>query len=153
MIETPQIVQTADQLTAVIHLTIPRADIQREMGAAITELAGVVAAQGIGPAGPWISHHLRMSPDAFNFEVAVPVLAPVTPVGRVMPGRLPAARAMRSTYSGGYDGLAHAWGELQGWIVAEGFTPGTDLWEVYRVGPDASANPADWRTDLYQPLR
>ena len=153
MLDTPQIVQTTDQHTAVIHLTIPRSDIQKAMGPAIAELTEAVTTQGIGPAGPWLSHHLKMSPDTFDFEVAVPVLAPVVPVGRVTPGRLLAARAMRATYSGGYEGLANAWGELQGWIVAEGYTPGTDLWEVYRVGPETSRNPADWRTDLYQPLR
>jgi effector-binding domain-containing protein len=153
MIDTPQIVQTTDQHTAVIHLTIPRADIQKEMGPAIAELMEVVSAQGIGPAGPWLSHHLKMSPDIFDFEVAVPVLAPVTPTGRVTRGRLPATRAMRTTYAGGYEGLGNAWGELQAWVAAEGHTTGTDLWEVYRVGPESSQNPADWRTDLYQPLR
>lgn len=153
MIETPQIVQTTDQLIAAIHVTIPRADIQEVMGAGITELMEVVSAQGIGPAGPWLSHHLKMSPDIFDFEIAVPVLAPVAPAGRVKPGKLPATRAMRTTYHGGYEGLGNAWGELQGWIAAEGHTPGFDLWEVYRVGPESSQNPADWRTDLYQPLR
>ncbi|MCC7044228.1 MAG: GyrI-like domain-containing protein [Acidobacteria bacterium] len=153
MIDTPQIVQTTEQHTAVIHLTIPRADIQKEMGPAIAELMQMVSSQGIGPAGPWLSHHLRMAPDVFDFEVAVPVLAPVTPTGRVTRGRLPATRAMRTTYAGGYEGLGNAWGDLQAWVAAEGHTAGTDLWEVYRVGPESSQNPADWRTDLYQPLR
>ena len=56
---------------------------EKEMGPAIAELMQVVSSQGIGPAGPWLSHHLRMAPDVFDFEVAVPVLAPVTPTGRV----------------------------------------------------------------------
>ena len=153
MIDTPQIVQTTVQLTAVIRLTIPRADMQKEMGPAIAELQGVVAAQGIGPAGPWLSHHLKMSPDVFDFEVAVPVLVPVMPTGRVTASRLPAARAARTTYQGDYSGLGPAWGELRAWVDANGHVAGTDLWEVYRVGPDTSADPANWRTDLYQPLR
>lgn len=35
MIDTPQITQSAAQLTAVIRLTIPRAEIQKVMGPAI----------------------------------------------------------------------------------------------------------------------
>ena len=152
MLDTPQIVQTSDQLTAVIRLTVPRSEIQQVMGPGIAELMQVVSTQGIGPAGPWLSHHLKMTPDIFDFEIAVPVLAPVTPTGRVTPSRLPAARAMKTTYAGGYEGLGEAWGQFHGWIKAEGHTPGPDLWEVYRVGPESSQNPADWRTDLYQPL-
>jgi hypothetical protein len=28
-----------------------------------------VAAQGIAPAGPWFTHHLRMDPATFDFEI------------------------------------------------------------------------------------
>ena len=152
MIDTPQIVQTTDQLTAVIRLTIPRTDIQREIGPGIEELMKVVAEQGIGPAGPWLSHHLRLVPEMFDFEIAVPVLAPVQPTGRVQPGRLPAARAARATHAGHYDHLGTSWSELVAWIEGNGYTPGEDFWEVYRVGPESSQNPDDWRTDLYRPL-
>ncbi len=153
MIDTPQIVQTTDQLTAVIRLTIPRADIQKEMGPAIAELQGVVAEQGIGPAGPWLTHYLKITPDTFDLEVAVPVLAPVMPTGRVTASRLPAARAARTTYHGDYSGLGAAWGEFRTWVDENGQITGTDCWEVYRLGPDTNQDPANWRTDLYQPLR
>jgi hypothetical protein len=38
MIDTPQITQTALQNTAIIHLTIPREEIQTVMGPGIAEL-------------------------------------------------------------------------------------------------------------------
>ena len=37
------------------------------------ELMAALAAQGIAPAGPWFTHHLRMDPDTFDFEIGVPV--------------------------------------------------------------------------------
>ena len=37
MIDTPQITQTAAQLAAVIHITIPRTEIQSAMRDGITE--------------------------------------------------------------------------------------------------------------------
>ena len=153
MLETPTIVQTTDQLTAVIRLTIPHSSMRQEMGPAITEVSEVVKAQGIGPAGPWLSHYLSISPDQFDVEVAVPVLAPVVATGRVQPARLPAARAARATFHGDYAGLGAAWAEFRAWVEANGQVPGVDCWEVYRVGPERSGNSEDWRTDLYQPLR
>ena len=74
MIDPPQVVQTDHQLTAVIHLTVPRKDIQAVMGPAIGEVMAATSSQGVGPAGPVFSHHLRMEPDVFDFEVGVPVM-------------------------------------------------------------------------------
>ncbi len=83
MLDKPQIVRTEAQLTAVIRLTIPRAEIQTVMGPAIAEVMAAVAAQGLAPAGPVFSHHLRMDSDTFDFEVGVPLKAPVSATGRV----------------------------------------------------------------------
>ena len=85
MIEPPQITESTAQLTAVIRLTVPRSEIQKVMGPAIGEVLAAVAAQGIGPSGPVFSHHFKMDPAVFDFEVGVPVAKPVSPVGRVKP--------------------------------------------------------------------
>jgi effector-binding domain-containing protein len=152
MIDTPQITQIAEQLTAVIHLTVPRAEIRKVMGPGIGEVRAAVAAQGIATAGAWFTHHLRMDPDTFDFEVGVPVAAPVAAVGRVKAGRLPAGKVARTIFHGGYEGLGAAWGELNAWIAANGHTPGPDLWECYVAGPESSPDPAAWRTELNRPL-
>jgi effector-binding domain-containing protein len=122
------------------------------MGPGISEVMAAVAAQGIAPTGPWFTHHLRMDPAIFDFEICVPVSTPVAPVGRVKPGQLPAARVARTIYRGPYEGLGAAWGEFDAWIASQGLTPGPDLWEVYAVGPESSPDPADWRTELNRPL-
>ncbi len=152
MIDTPQILQSAAQMTAVIHLTIPRADMPKVMGPGIGELMAAVAAQGITPTGPIYAHHLRMTPEQFDFELGVPVSAPVKPAGRVRPGQLPATTVARTIYHGGYEGLAGAWGEVHAWIAAQGRTPAADLWECYVQGPESGPNPATWRTELTRPL-
>jgi effector-binding domain-containing protein len=152
MIDTPHITRTDEQTTAVIRFTIPRAEIQNVMGPGIGELMAVLAAQGVAPAGPLFSHHLRMDPEVFDFEIGVPVTAPVTPVGRVQPGQLPATTVARTVYHGGYEGLGSAWGEFDAWLAANGHAPAPNLWECYLVGPESSADPADWRTELNRPL-
>ncbi len=152
MLDTPQVMESADQLTALIPLVVPRAEIQSVMGPSIREVYAAIAAQGIAPAGPWFTHHRRSPTDTFDFDVCVPVATPVAAAGRVKPGRLPATRVARAVYSGPYEGLAAAWGEFSAWIEANGHTPRADLWECYLVGPESNPDPAAWRTELNRPL-
>lgn len=152
MIDTPQIVQTESRQTAVIRFTIPKAEIQQVMGPAIGEVLATVAAQGIGPAGPVFSHHFRMHPDLFDFEVGVPVHSPVSPTGRVIASQLPAATVARTNYRGSYEGLGPAWGEFCEWLAAAGQPTAENVWEYYVKGPESSPNPADWITEFNRPL-
>jgi effector-binding domain-containing protein len=152
LLDTPQVTETADQLTAFIRITVPREEIQSVMGPGLGEVKAAIAAQGIAHAGPWFTHHLRMSSETFDFEICVPVVTRVAAAGRVMPGRLPAARVARAIYRGPYERLGAAWGEFDAWIAASGHKPGTDLWECYLVGPESSPDPAAWRTELNRPL-
>lgn len=118
----------------------------------LQELLGAIAAQGIAPTGPWFTHHLRRPAETFDFEVSVTVLTAIKAAGRVQPSEWPAMKVARTVYHGGFEGLGDAWSELLDWIEANGHRPTGDLWERYTVGPEASDNPADWRTELTQPL-
>ena len=153
MIEKPQIVPTEAQDAAVIRLTIARKEIQQVMGPAIREVMTTIAAQGLAAAGPVFSHHLRMDPHIFDFEVGVAVDAPIAAAGRVISGWLPAATVARTVYHGPYEGLESAWGEFMAWITAEGHHPAPNLWECYVLGPESDPDPAAWRTELNRPLK
>ena len=152
MLATPQIIKTDAQQAAVIHLTVPRSEMMKTFGPAIGELMSALAAQGVEPVGAVFAHHLKMSPDNFDFELGVKVAAPVKPAGRVKPGQLPAAKVARTVYSGPYEGLPAAWGEFNKWMNANGHAQAGNLWEVYSVGPQSSPDPANWRTELNRPL-
>ena len=133
MIDTPRITQSVAQTAAVLHLTISRGEIRTAMGPG--------------------SHHLRLDPDTFDFEIGVPVATPIAPAGRVQPGQLPAVRVARTFYHGSYEGLGEAWGQLMSWIETSGLTPGPDFWEVYSVGPEGNSDQGARRTELNRPLR
>jgi effector-binding domain-containing protein len=152
VLDTPKIIQTDTQHTAVIRLTIPRAEIQNVMGPGMQEVLATVAAQGLTSTGPLFSHHFKMDPDTFDFEIGVPVSIPVTPGGRVQPSQLPTVRVARTVYTGSFEGLGDAWGEFYAWIEANGLTPAPDLWECYLAGPESNPDPATWRTELNRPL-
>ncbi|HUI70196.1 MAG TPA: GyrI-like domain-containing protein [Spirochaetia bacterium] len=151
-IEKPMIVTTKEQLTAAVHLTVPRSEIQNVMGPGLGEVNAVLAAQGIAPTGPWFTHHLKMDPNVFDFEICVPTASPVNPTGRVKPGRWPAQKVVRAVYQGSYDGLGAAWAELGQWIKTQKLKPASDLWEVYLAGPETGNGAASYRTELNQVL-
>jgi effector-binding domain-containing protein len=152
MLDPPQIIPTAPQLTAFIRLTVPRAEIRNVMGPGLGELRAALAAQGIAPTGPWFTHHLKIDPGIFDFEICVPVATPVAPSGRVQPGQLPATTVARTVYRGAYEGLAAAWGQFDAWIATQGLAPAPDLFECYVSGPESNPDPATWRTELSRPL-
>lgn len=152
MLETPQITSMPGLQTAVIQLTVARADIAHAIGPGIQELAGELAAQGVQAAGVWFARYLTMTPDTFELEIGIPVATPVTPAGRVTPGRIPAARVARTVFHGHYAGLHAAWTEFGAWLAAQGLTPAAGMLECYLTGPDVDPDPATWRTELKQPL-
>lgn len=152
MLDTPQIIQTDEQPTAVIHLTVPRAEIGEVMGPAIAEIISSIAAQGSTIAGPCFSYHQNRPSDVFDFEVGFPVDRPITAVGRVKMSKLPAAKVVRTIYQGGYEGLGAAWGEFCAWIESEGLNVQGSLWECYLSGPESGPDPDKWHTELNRPL-
>lgn len=152
MLETPHIAQAEPCHAAVIHVTIPRSQIQQVMGPAIHEVIAAASTQGIGPTGPVFAHHLKMSADTFDFEVGVPVSAPVQASGRVKASNLPGGRVARTVWQGNYDQLHAAWSEFGEWVRAQKLQPAPHLWEVYAKGPETDPDPAAWRTELNQPL-
>ncbi|RKH15070.1 AraC family transcriptional regulator [Corallococcus sp. CA053C] len=152
MIETPRIVQTVAQLTAIVPVTVARSEIRTVMGPGISELMATVASQHIAPAGPWFTHHLRTDPQVFEFEISVPVTAPIQDRGRVRPGLWPAMKVVRTVYQGPYEGMGQAWGEFDAWISAQGLKASQDFWEVYAVGPESGSDPTLWRTEFSRRL-
>jgi hypothetical protein len=86
VIEPPKIVKTSAQPAAIIRTTVPREEIRVVMGPGLSELQAAVAAQGIPTAGPWFTHHLRMDPGEFDFEIGIPVSRRFSAAGRGRPG-------------------------------------------------------------------
>jgi len=152
MLDTPRLVTTDPQQTAVIAFTIARAEMPQVMGPGHRELMAVLAEQGLTPAGPWLTYHRRLDPDVFDFELAIPVATAVRASGRVRPGRVPAATVARATLRGSYDGLPAAWGELERWIERQGRRVRGDFWERYVAGPESSTDPTQWKTELNRAL-
>lgn len=152
MIDQCKLSEQPEVLTAAIPIRVLRTEIQTVMGPAFGELFAVLAAQGIAPAGPTLTFHTKLDPDWFEFEAAVAVASPVAPSGRVVPSRLPAGPIASCIHRGPYQELHEAWQAFEGWLAAQPVTRLPYIWEVYRVGPGQTPDPAAWETDLVHPL-
>jgi uncharacterized protein YndB with AHSA1/START domain/effector-binding domain-containing protein len=152
-IAPPVIAWTAPQLTAAIHVRVPRHKIRSAVGPALHEIMTAVKAQGIGPIGPWFDHHVSGDPEIFDFDICVPVSAPVSPTGQVVSCQIPSEHVAQAIYTGPYEGLAAAWNEFNRWVSENGHVPATDFYQCYAVGPESSPNAAEWKTELRRPLR
>ena len=153
MIDTPRIVQSPQQRTAAIHVTIPRSEIQQAFPPAVNQLISVLREQGIGPTGPLLGYHLKMPGNVFDFEIALPVDGQVKSSGRVAASEVPAFKVARSVYRGPMEGLGSAWGELRNWVEANGHVGKPLMWESYLIGPDSEPDPSKWQTQLNWPLQ
>lgn len=152
MIDTPQIVQHEKQLTAALRLTVPRAEIREVMGPGLKELRQAVADQGVVPSGPWFTHHFRMDPAVFDYEICLPVTMVIASAGRITPGEWPAMKLVQTVYTGGYDGLEAAWREFDDWIAANGLEITSDLYEVYLTARETTQDVKKWQTELSRRL-
>jgi effector-binding domain-containing protein len=146
VIEPLRIIRTTPQLTALIPIRVSRDDVRKVMGPGLAELKAAVAAQNVTVVGPWFTHHVRNPGEVFDFEICLPVAAPIAPANRMKPGQWPAMNIVQTTYHGGYEGLGGAWSEFIGMIKVAGHKTAEGLYESYAVGPEVSADPNAWRT-------
>ena len=75
------------------------------------------------------------------------------PLGRVVPREIPPLTVAYTVFHGGYERLSEGWRAFDQWMAANHHIPAPDLYEVYSLGPESSANPAEWRTELRRPLQ
>ncbi len=153
LIDRPVKTRTTAQATAAIRLNMARADIQKFMDPAIQELFSALSAQGIAPTGPLSSYHYRIDPAFFDFEICVPVAKPIMPAGRVINSSLPAVTVMRCNYHGAYENLGEAWAQFHATIGVDRSCRTGGLWECYVKGPETGPDPAQWITQLNQPVK
>lgn len=153
MLTELRITTTTTEPIALLHVTVPRNEIQKVMGPGLAELGKTIAAQGIATRGPWFTHHHRFEPGVFDFDIGFVVERPVAPSGRVRASERPAERVATAVYNGGYDGLGAAWEKFDTWIRSTGNEPAEDLWERYLVGPESGPDASRYRTEFTRPLR
>ncbi|MFV8226743.1 SRPBCC family protein [Christiangramia aquimixticola] len=73
----------------------------------------------------------------------------------VLNGFMPNQKTLKTTLNGKYENLKEAWDKAYNYIEQNGLAINQDAesFEVYVVGPNDNANPAEWITQIYIPLK
>lgn len=140
-----------EQLTAVADKTLAVAEIGPWLAHTYSVIEGVLAGQGMAPAGPPFARYHQLSDDKFLVEAGFPVSATITPMAAVRASKLPGGTAATVVHKGRYEEMAPAYDALASWISGQGGTPLGDAWEFYLDEPDR--DPATWRTVITQPYQ
>ena len=143
-----------EQNVRAVRSTVPREQLMTAQGSAMADLYAALKAHDAEPAGPpYVRYH------TFAEETDVEIGVPVTGA-ELATGTLPGGPAAVHTHLGGHDRLGEAYEELGAAVQASGLAAAGPGWEVYHwidlrdePNPAAWPAPADWRTDLVQPLR
>jgi DNA-binding transcriptional MerR regulator len=139
---------------AGISARVPFPDRGRAVSRALLAIYGALGEAGIPPNGPptAIFDEAGDDEDELPIEVAVPIAAAValgpTVHTRVLVGGLAAS----IIHQGGYAGLSQAHRSLVAWMIDHGHDIGGPLREIYLVGPGATTNPGEYRTELLLPI-
>src|SRR5699024_6426440 len=113
---------------------------------------------GAEPAGPAFALYTRQPSDTVDLQVGIAISKGLTraePIAHgllVIPSELPAGSMAAHSHIGGYDGLEHAWAQLIEGTVEAGHHPSLPSIKIYVTAPDAAADPANLRTDLFLTL-
>ena len=152
---------------AVEHIAIPEQTIAylpvhgsvRETEEPFARLFAGLAESGVSPAGPPMARfELALSdPDDADYEVAVPIaLGPhgrlVGNAGQVRSATLPAHYALVITHEGPYEEIGAGYAVLAAELDALGHGVAGPVSEVYLVGSDSGAAPADYVTEVRVPV-
>jgi DNA-binding transcriptional MerR regulator len=141
-----------DQAVASVRDVIPAyGDLDQLFGEAFAYLGQ----HGINPAGPPIGiyHDEEYRERDADVEIAVPVTDPVPEGEWVKPRRLPAVDEMAClTHQGGYDTIGGAYGQLMGWIEANGYRLSGPPREVYLRGPESGEDASGYVTEIQIPV-
>jgi effector-binding domain-containing protein len=148
-----EISDLAEQATVVRRARVPASDLSSFFDETYPRLFAATAAQGVQVAGPPFAMYHGMPGEVIDLEVGFPIQGRFEPRDDLVPGVLPACRAVVGEHVGPYDQLAQTWMAMQAWGAEHGVhRAGDAFWEQYLSDPRAEPDPEQWRTLLVQPV-
>lgn len=104
--------------------------------------------EGMGGATLYDTEHRESDID---IEARLRVDAPFTPVAPLECRTIPARDVIAATLKGGYDGMPEVATALGVYIAAHGLRTGP-MFNIYRVSPIQTPDPAEWVTQVCRPI-
>jgi DNA-binding transcriptional MerR regulator len=122
--------------------------------AAFDELADVLAARGVRPAGNGGALYAQgvFEEERGEVVVFVPVGEQIPAAGRVRPLTVPGAELAVTIHPGAHDDFDRSYGALGRYIAEHSLRVEEPVREYYLIGPRQSANAEEWRTEIAWPI-
>lgn len=139
------------QAVASVRDTIPIAQVGQLFG----EIFAYLGQRQVNPAGPpvGIYYDEEFREEAVDVEVAVPVAGSVPESDRVKGQQLPAVEKMACiVHEGSYETVGGTYGQLMGWVEANGYRMAGPVREVYLRGPESGDDPSTYVTEIQLPV-
>ncbi len=131
-------------------------DIEKKMGEMFPAIIKFMADNNIEPSGkPFtLNHKWDEENNTAMFSACTPLKERVITTGDVLTGYLKPQKAFKTIFMGDYKFSYDAWEAAYKGLTAQGFTEieGGEPFEIYTIGPNETANPAMWMTEIYIPI-
>jgi effector-binding domain-containing protein len=142
-----------------IRANVAVAQLPQAQGERLGELWRSMQARGLVPVRPPFVRYHTFGETETDVEVGVPVSKGAAGDGRIESGELPGGPAITTWHLGAHDSLGEAYDRLNAWLEEHDREAAGPAWEVYwwidaSQEPDPSSwpAPAEWRTELVQPI-
>lgn len=145
--------EIAAQPVLVVERRVKRSEIAATLADALGHVFQHGQRSGAAFAGQPFTRYLDCGPGMITMQAGMPIAAPGTTDGDVRAEMLPGGTVATTIHSGAYDKLTEAHAAVQVWIEEQGFKSAGDPWEVYVTDPADYPNPADWKTEIFWPIR
>jgi effector-binding domain-containing protein len=100
-----------------------------------SEIAALLAGQGMAPAGPSFALYYNMDMEDLDVEFGFPAPGAATGGGRVVQSGTPYGKAVTTLYIGPYEEIGPVYEALMQWIDTNGLVPSGMAYEVYLNDP------------------
>jgi AraC family transcriptional regulator len=158
--------QLTPQLVIVGRKRVKRSDIAATIGEVLPHFFQFAQQRGIALTGHPLTRYVDVGPGLITMEPGMRIASPgqdplqidpswLVPAGEaeVRSDTLPGGPAAMTVHMGPYDKLTDAYAAIQEWMESNGVAPAGAPWECYITDPAEHPNPADWKTEVFWPIR
>ncbi|MEZ5292849.1 MAG: AraC family transcriptional regulator [Vicinamibacterales bacterium] len=143
----------APQPILFVRLSTARGELAKAIGQGLGKSCGYALSTGHAMAGPPFVRYTSVGPGLMTIEAGAPLAAPAEGRDDVEAGELPGGDVVTALHAGAYDELQDTYAAIERWMSEHGLAPAGAPWESYLTDPAEHPNPADWRTEIYWPVK
>jgi AraC family transcriptional regulator len=136
-----------------IQRRVAPSELQPAMAECFGALYGHGQAAGLAVAGHPMARYAATGPGLWTVDFIMPLAVPAPISGEMQAGTLASGPVAFAVHEGPYDTLSATHAAIERWVEANGHEVSGAPWEWYVTDPGEWPDPADWRTEIFWPLK